>query len=290
MRIHRVDAQFIKDLQADGYQNLTVSDVLDIAIRGPRFARVRRPPVIRWRHDGGPAPTTSWLNGGVSWSRRRFAAAASSTRASSTPWPPCHGTASSVPEDVDLAYGDYPVDIGLGQTISQPYIVAFMSEALDLKPTDRVLEIGTGSGYQTAVLAELAAEVYSIEVVPVACRGSGRLLRDLGYTNIRLRSGDGYSGWPDAAPFDAIIVTAAPDHLPQPLVDQLKVGGRMVVPIGRGDQELLTLHKGDDGLRRSSRLPVRFVPLTAPRSRFRYRRYSLNFGTPELRTRSQHVG
>jgi len=166
------------------------------------------------------------------------------------------------PQDVDLAYGDYPVDIGLGQTISQPYIVAFMSEALGLKPTDRVLEIGTGSGYQTAVLAELAAEVYSIEVVPSHAAAAADLLRDLGYTNIRLRSGDGYPGWPDAAPFDAVIVTAAPDHLPQPLVDQLKVGGRMVVPIGLGDQELLTLHKGDDGLRQSSRLPVRFVPLT----------------------------
>ena len=165
-------------------------------------------------------------------------------------------------EDVDLAYGDYPVDIGLGQTISQPYIVAFMSEALDLKPTDRVLEIGTGSGYQTAVLAELAAEVYSIEVVPSHAAAAASVLRDLGYTNVRLRSGDGYSGWPDRAPFDAVIVTAAPDHLPQPLVDQLKVGGRMVVPIGRGDQELHTFYKGDDGLRESSRLPVRFVPLT----------------------------
>jgi protein-L-isoaspartate(D-aspartate) O-methyltransferase len=164
--------------------------------------------------------------------------------------------------DVNLAYGDYPVDIGLGQTISQPYIVAFMSEALDLKPTDRVLEIGTGSGYQTAVLAELAAEVFSIEVVPEHAAAAAGILRELGYTNVRLRSGDGYSGWPDAAPFDAVIVTAAPDHLPQPLVDQLKVGGRLVVPIGRGDQALLTLYKDDDGLREASRLPVRFVPLT----------------------------
>ena len=165
-------------------------------------------------------------------------------------------------KDIELAYGDYPVDIGLGQTISQPYIVGFMSEALELKPADRVLEIGTGSGYQTAVLAELAAEVYSIEVVPSHAEAAAGVLRDLGYTNVRLRSGDGYSGWPDAAPFDAVIVTAAPDHLPQPLVDQLKVGGRIVVPIGRGDQELHTLYKGDDGLRETSRLPVRFVPLT----------------------------
>lgn len=166
------------------------------------------------------------------------------------------------PQDVDLAYGDYPIDIGLGQTISQPYIVAFMTEALDVTAVDRVLEIGTGSGYQTAVLAELASEVYSIEVVPAHAEAAAALLRDLGYTNVHLRSGDGYAGWPDAAPFDAIIVTAAPDHIPQPLVDQLKVGGRLVVPIGRGDQELLTLYKDDDGMRVASRLPVRFVPLT----------------------------
>jgi protein-L-isoaspartate(D-aspartate) O-methyltransferase len=166
------------------------------------------------------------------------------------------------PQDTDLAYGDYPVDIGLGQTISQPYIVAFMTEALDLKPGDRVLEIGTGSGYQTAVVAELASEVYSIEVVPTHADAAAAVLRGLGYANVHLRSGDGYAGWPEAAPFDAIIVTAAPDHLPQPLVDQLTVGGRMVVPVGRGDQELLTLYKDDDGLRVASRLPVRFVPLT----------------------------
>ena len=166
------------------------------------------------------------------------------------------------PEDVDLAYGDHPVDIGLGQTISQPFIVAFMTEALDVRPSDRVLEIGTGSGYQTAVLAELAAEVYSIEVVPAHAAAAAELLRALGYTNVQLRSGDGYAGWPEAAPFDAIIVTAAPDHLPPPLVEQLKIGGRLVVPVGRGDQELLTLYKGEDGLREISRLPVRFVPLT----------------------------
>lgn len=166
------------------------------------------------------------------------------------------------PQDRDLAYGDYPVDIGLGQTISQPYIVAFMTEALALKPGDRVLEIGTGSGYQTAVLAELAREVYSIEVVPTHADAAAAVLHELGYTNIHLRSGDGYGGWPEAAPFDAVIVTAAPDHLPQPLVDQLKAGGRMVVPVGRGDQELLTLYKDDDGMRVASRLPVRFVPLT----------------------------
>ena len=165
-------------------------------------------------------------------------------------------------QDVNLAYGDYPVDIGLGQTISQPYIVAFMTEALDVKPSDRVLEIGTGSGYQTAVLAELAAAVYSIEIVPAHAAAAAALLKELGYTNVHLRSGDGYSGWPEEAPFDAIIVTAAPDHLPQPLVDQLRAGGRMVVPVGSADQELLALYKSDTDLRELSRLPVRFVPLT----------------------------
>jgi protein-L-isoaspartate(D-aspartate) O-methyltransferase len=164
--------------------------------------------------------------------------------------------------DIEHAYGDYPVEIGHGQTISQPYIVAYMSEALAIQPGDRVLEIGTGSGYQTAVLAELAKEVYSIEVVPAHAQTAAALLADLGYTNVHLRSGDGYGGWPEAAPFDAIIVTAAPDHIPQPLVDQLVVGGRLVVPVGRGEQELLTLYKRDNGLQEFSRLPVRFVPLT----------------------------
>lgn len=164
--------------------------------------------------------------------------------------------------DVDLAYGDYPVDIGLGQTISQPYIVAFMTQALATTPDARVLEIGTGSAYQTAVLAEVAREVYSIEIVPEHAMRAAQLLKELGYSNIHVRVGDGYSGWPDAAPFDAVIVTAAPDHIPQPLVDQLKVGGRLVVPVGRGDQDLLVLTRTADGLEEQERLAVRFVPLT----------------------------
>jgi protein-L-isoaspartate(D-aspartate) O-methyltransferase len=166
------------------------------------------------------------------------------------------------PRDVDLAYGDFPVDIGLSQTISQPYIVAYMTEALGVKPTDKVLEIGTGSGYQAAVLGELAREVYTIEIVPELAERSTRVLKELGYANVHVRSGDGYAGWPDHAPFDAVIVTAAPDHIPQPLVDQLKVGGRIVVPVGRGDQDLLVMTKTEKGLREDARLPVRFVPLT----------------------------
>lgn len=166
------------------------------------------------------------------------------------------------PSDVDLAYGDFPVDIGFAQTISQPYIVAYMTEALDLQPSDRVLEIGTGSGYQAAILGQLVREVYTIEIVPELAERSSTLIAALGYTNVHVRAGDGYLGWPERAPFDAVIVTAAPDHVPQPLVDQLAVGGRLVIPIGRGDQNLIIYTRTTDGLREESRLPVRFVPLT----------------------------
>ena len=165
-------------------------------------------------------------------------------------------------EDIDYAYADSPVSIGFNQTISQPYIVAFMTEALAVKPTDKVLEIGTGSGYQAAVLGELAREVYTIEIVPELAERSTRLLKELDYVNVHGRPGDGYAGWPEHAPFDAVIVTAAPDHVPQPLVDQLKMGGRLVVPVGRGDQDLLILTRTPSGLREDGRLPVRFVPLT----------------------------
>jgi protein-L-isoaspartate(D-aspartate) O-methyltransferase len=164
--------------------------------------------------------------------------------------------------DIDYAYADSPVSIGLGQTISQPYIVAFMTEALRVKPTDKVLEIGTGSGYQAAVLGELAREVYTIEIVPELAEQSSKVLKELGYANVHVRSGDGYAGWPEHAPFDAVIVTAAPDHVPQPLVDQLKIDGRLVIPVGRGEQDLLVYTRTKDGLREEDRLPVRFVPLT----------------------------
>jgi protein-L-isoaspartate(D-aspartate) O-methyltransferase len=164
--------------------------------------------------------------------------------------------------DTELAYGDHPIDIGLGQTISQPYIVAFMSQALALVSESTVLEIGTGSAYQTAILAELARAVYSIEIVPEHARKAALLLAELGYTNVHVRVGDGYAGWPEAAPFDGVIVTAAPDHVPEPLVEQLKVGGRLVVPVGRGEQDLLVLTRTADGLKEEQRLAVRFVPLT----------------------------
>jgi protein-L-isoaspartate(D-aspartate) O-methyltransferase len=168
----------------------------------------------------------------------------------------------------EFAYEDSPLPIADGQTISQPYIVAFMTEKLDPQPKDRVLEIGTGSGYQAAVLAELVAQVYTIEIVePLAQRAKADLQR-LGYTNVLVRAGDGYKGWPDAAPFDAIIVTCAPDKVPQPLTEQLKDGGRMIIPIGEiWDQKLVLLHKRGERLEKTVVLPVRFVPMTGEAQR-----------------------
>jgi len=161
------------------------------------------------------------------------------------------------------AYEDGPLPIGYDQTISQPYIVAFMTEQLDPQPTDRVLEIGTGSGYQAAVLAQLVAEVYTIEIIePLAQRAEADLKR-LGYTNIHVRAGDGCQGWPEAAPFDAIIVTCAPEKVPPPLVEQLRNCGRMIIPVGPvGDQELVLLRKQGERLEKRAMLPVRFVPMT----------------------------
>ena len=161
------------------------------------------------------------------------------------------------------AYGDYPLPIGHGQTISQPYIVAFMTQALEPATNDVVLEIGTGSGYQAAVLAGLVRQVWSIEIVePLARRAEGDLKR-LGFTNVNVRAGDGYKGWPEAAPFDAIIVTCAPEHVPQLLVDQLKEGGRMIIPVGPADaQSLYLLRKRAGKVQRQAVLPVRFVPMT----------------------------
>jgi len=163
------------------------------------------------------------------------------------------------------AYDNRPLPIGEGQTISQPYIVALMSELLDAKPTDRVLEVGTGSGYQAAVLAELVAKVYTIEIVEPLARRAMQTLGQLGYGNIEVRIGDGYDGWAAAAPFDSIIVTAAPAEIPKPLIDQLRSGGRMVIPVGgsRDVQQLLLVEKRVDGSATTKRtLTVRFVPLT----------------------------
>ena len=164
-----------------------------------------------------------------------------------------------------LAYENRPLPIGEGQTISQPFMVALMTDLLEPKPGHRVLEVGTGSGYQAAVLAELVARVYTIEIVEPLGTRARQLLQTLGYRNIEVRIGDGYHGWPEAAPFDAIIVTAAPAEIPQPLIDQLKPGGRMVIPTGRTRdvQYLLVVHKQPDGTSTTRRtLPVRFVPLT----------------------------
>jgi protein-L-isoaspartate(D-aspartate) O-methyltransferase len=160
------------------------------------------------------------------------------------------------------SYEDNPLPIGHEQTISQPYIVAIMTELLQLDSIAKVLEIGTGSGYQAAVLAELTDSVYSIEIVEPLCRQADSVLSALGYENVQVRCGDGYRGWPEAAPFNAIIVTAAPEKVPQPLIDQLQVGGRLVIPVGSYFQELMLITKTDSGIIEKSVIPVRFVPMT----------------------------
>jgi protein-L-isoaspartate(D-aspartate) O-methyltransferase len=165
------------------------------------------------------------------------------------------------------AYRDSPLPIGDGQTISQPYIVAFMTQALGLDGHEKVLEVGTGSGYQSAVLGECAREVYTIEIVSELAERARQLLEELGYANVHVRAGDGYAGWPDAAPFDAILVAAAPDHVPQPLVEELAVGGRMVLPVGKGTQELVLIEKTSQGILQRSLLPVQFVPMTGQATR-----------------------
>ncbi len=170
-------------------------------------------------------------------------------------------------EQRPFAYEDRPLPIGYRQTISQPYIVAYMTQALRLNPASRVLEIGTGSGYQAAVLAELAATVYSIEIVTPLAERAAATLTELGYANVQVREGDGYAGWPEEAPFDAIMVTAAPDHVPVPLVEQLAVGGRMIVPVGENRQTLTILTRTERGVTEESVLPVLFVPMTGEAER-----------------------
>jgi protein-L-isoaspartate(D-aspartate) O-methyltransferase len=160
-----------------------------------------------------------------------------------------------------LAYDDGPLPIGHGQTISQPYVVAFMTDALALSGTEKVLEIGTGSGYQTAVLAELGARVWTVEIVEPLAREARERLHELGYRAIAFRVGDGHQGWPEEAPFDAILVTAAPDHVPQPLLDQLAVGGRMILPLGDFFQRLVLIRRTSKGYDRIDLEPVRFVPM-----------------------------
>jgi protein-L-isoaspartate(D-aspartate) O-methyltransferase len=168
-----------------------------------------------------------------------------------------------IPADVrGDAYEDGPLPIGYDQTISQPYIVAFMTEQLRPRPNDRVLEIGSGSGYQAAILANLVADVYTIEIVEPLAKTAEATLQRLGYKNVHIKVGDGYKGWPEQAPFDAIIVTCAPENVPQPLIDQLKDGGRMIIPVGaRFAQQLYLLEKKNGQLKESVTLPVRFVPM-----------------------------
>lgn len=161
-----------------------------------------------------------------------------------------------------LAYADHPLPIGLEQTISQPYIVAYMTEAAEVSPGDRVLEIGTGSGYQAAVLGEIAREVYTIEIIPGLAEGARSVLADLGYRNVHVKAGNGYLGWPEHAPFDAILVTAAPEEVPHALVDQLALGGKMMVPIGSVVQEMMIIERTARGVIQRKTIPVRFVPMT----------------------------
>ncbi|HSN53900.1 MAG TPA: protein-L-isoaspartate(D-aspartate) O-methyltransferase [Candidatus Sulfomarinibacteraceae bacterium] len=168
-----------------------------------------------------------------------------------------------VPDDYrEASYQDSPLPIGEGQTISQPYIVALMSELLEVEAGDRVLEIGTGSGYQAAVLAAMGVEVYTVEIRDKLCERARTILDELGYEAAHVRCGDGYRGWPEAAPFAAVIVTAAPERIPDPLIDQLAVGGRMVIPLGDFYQQLMVIKKTEAGVEERSVIPVRFVPMT----------------------------
>lgn len=163
----------------------------------------------------------------------------------------------------ELAYSDRPLPIGEGQTISQPYIVALMTELLKLRGDEKILEVGTGSGYQAAVLAEIAREVYTIEILPSLALSAKKRLKELGYQNVFVQEGDGYLGWPAKAPFDGIIVTAAPEDIPKPLLDQLEMGGRMVIPVGEfPDQVLYLVRKTKEGIKKEEIIPVRFVPMT----------------------------
>lgn len=172
--------------------------------------------------------------------------------------------ADFVPADQQpSAYGDSPLPIGYGQTISQPFIVAFMTHLAAVGPHDKVLEVGTGSGYQAAILSKLAARVFTIEIVDPLAKQAAERLKKRGCSNVEVRSGDGYAGWPEHAPFDAIVVTAAPDEVPPPLLEQLAPGGRLVIPVGAKEQDLVVIEKAEDGKTTTrSVLPVRFVPLT----------------------------
>jgi protein-L-isoaspartate(D-aspartate) O-methyltransferase len=161
-----------------------------------------------------------------------------------------------------LAYENRPLPIGHEQTISQPFIVGYMTQAAEIAAGEKVLEIGTGSGYQAAILAELAGAVYTIEIIPALAEGARKLLQQMGYKNVRVKTGNGYEGWAEHAPFDAIVVTAAPDHIPQALVEQLAVRGKMVIPVGTSFQQMVIVSKNESGVVERRTIPVRFVPMT----------------------------
>ena len=175
-------------------------------------------------------------------------------------WVPRHEFVPAALEEE--AYEDTPLGIGEGQTISQPYIVAFMTELACLNPDSKVLEVGTGCGYQTAILSALAREVFSIEIIESLGLGAKEKLERARFSNVHIRIGDGYQGWPEEAPFDAILVTAAPVRVPQPLLNQLKIGGRLVIPIGDFYQDLAVFTKTEQGVQEEKMIPVRFVPMT----------------------------
>lgn len=166
------------------------------------------------------------------------------------------------PSQANSAYGDYPLPIGYDQTISQPYIVAYMTEAAEISSNEKVLEIGTGCGYQAAVLGELSKEVYTIEIVPELAESARKTLSELGYKNIHVKTGDGYQGWAEHAPYDAIVVTAAPARIPEALVNQLALNGKMIIPVGTQNQMMVAITKTRDGLIEKRTIPVRFVPMT----------------------------
>ena len=176
-----------------------------------------------------------------------------------------------VPANVrSQSYSDGPLPIGEGQTISQPYIVALMTELLNAGKTSKILEIGTGSGYQAAILGQICGEVYTIEIVDVLCRRSADLLKELGYDNVFVRCGDGFAGWPEKAPFDGIIVTAAPPDVPPPLIEQLAEGGRLVIPVGVNWQELKVLTRENGKIKTKDVIPVRFVPMTGEAQKMKH--------------------
>jgi protein-L-isoaspartate(D-aspartate) O-methyltransferase len=221
-----------------------------------------------------PPPATSQPSAEDAWSEARAAMVEQQIRQRDVRDPAVLAAFSRVPRHLFVpealrteAYADRPLPIGEGQTITQPYVAAMMTSLLGLGPGSRVLEVGTGSGYQAAVLAEIAAEVYTVEIREAPGKNAARLLADLGYRNVQVRIGDGYRGWPEKAPFDAIVVTAAPPRVPAPLVEQLAVGGRLVVPVGGVFQDLLVITKTKQGVETREVIPVRLAPMAGEASK-----------------------